>query len=755
VFVISGEPGDVVTFSINTDNAQTLTIGPSGNETIIVSAPASDVVLSLVQVARANCIELLSETATVAVTQVPVASAGADVEACEGAAVSMSASAFPSAIYEWEASNGFQTTGLDVVITNATTADNGAYYLTASIGACVDYDTVNVTVWPTVTTVMPAIAICNDIPYEFLDGIIISNDTTITFTYTSESHGCDSSVVWTFIELDEIVMEPQVIQLCPDLSYTFPDGTIGDSTGMYEIVLTSLTGCDSLIIYEIQVSSPIESNVQVPPLCYGEVFDLGNGEVAAESGFYTVELVALNSCDSIVNYSVAILPELQSEFAAVACAGDQYQLPDATVVNEAGEYEVYLQGQLGCDSLVRVLLTYVPQVLVSIIPETDSIQVCEGDTMMLIADGAGNYSWNSHSGDLISTQGTMVDIAPMEDSWVVLTGSNEACFARDSIYFTVNAPPDLDIVAPNAICLGDSALISVSGSDSIVWSNDELIGCTNCIENIIRPSESEELIVGGWNGECYSTVSFEIEVQVPPSASVFGDTQVCASNPAELFADGGDSYTWSTGQTGSAITVNPGQTSIYYVVALSGICTDTAMITVEATPLPQIITSGDTTITLGGQAQLQVQGGINYYWSPSSTLSCEACDNPIASPSETTTYCVQAMSDFGCESTSCLKVEVIDECQSFFIPNAFAPERGGHEMNDCFHVFGEECFADMRLRVFDRWGEMVFEASSFDDCWDGNYQGRKVDAGVFVYYFDGTLVNGESFTRKGNVTVIR
>jgi gliding motility-associated-like protein len=319
----------------------------------------------------------------------------------------------------------------------------------------------------------------------------------------------------------------------------------------------------------------------------------------------------------------------------------------------------------------------------------------------------------------------------------------------------VNAPPDLDIVAPNAICLGDSALIAVSGSDSIIWSNDELIGCTNCIENIISPSESEELIVGGWNGECYSTVSFEIEVQMPPSVSVFGDTQVCASSPAELFAEGGDSFVWSTGETGSAITVNPGQTSIYYVVALSGICTDTAMITVEATPLPQITTSGDTTITLGGQATLQVEGGVNYYWTPSSTLSCEICDDPIASPSETTTYCVQAISDFGCASTACLKVEVIDECQSFFIPNAFAPERGGHEMNDCFHVFGEECFAEMRLRVFDRWGEMVFEGDSFDDCWDGNYQGKKVDAGVFVYYFDGTLVNGESFTRKGNVTVIR
>jgi gliding motility-associated-like protein len=375
--------------------------------------------------------------------------------------------------------------------------------------------------------------------------------------------------------------------------------------------------------------------------------------------------------------------------------------------------------------------------------------------MMLIADGAVNYAWSSQSGDLITDEGTLVEIAPMDDAWVVLTGSNAACSARDSIYFTVNSKPELDVSFPNAICLGDSALISVTGADSILWQNTDLMGCAACNENIIRPTESEEIVVSGWNGECVSTVSFEMEVQLPPSANLFGDTQVCASSAAELFAQGGDTFIWSTGETGAAITVNPSQNSIYYVVALSGICSDTAMITVEATPLPQITVSGDTTIRLGGQAQLMAEGGVNYYWTPSGDLSCESCANPIAAPSESTTYCVQAFSDFGCAGSACLKVEVVDECQSFFIPNAFAPEMGGHEMNDCLRVFGEECFSEMRLRVFDRWGEMVFEADSFDDCWDGFYQDKKVDAGVFVYYFDGTLVNGEEFLRKGNVTVIR
>jgi gliding motility-associated-like protein len=179
------------------------------------------------------------------------------------------------------------------------------------------------------------------------------------------------------------------------------------------------------------------------------------------------------------------------------------------------------------------------------------------------------------------------------------------------------------------------------------------------------------------------------------------------------------------------------------------------MITVEAIPLPQVSTHNDTTITLGGEVQLFATGGINYSWSPVTELSCSICPNPLATPSESITYCVTALSELGCTDSACVRIEVTDECETFFIPNAFAPERGGHEMNDCLRPYGEECFISMRLRVFDRWGELVFESVGFEDCWDGNYQGKKVNSGVFVYYFDGMLINGDPFYRKGNVTVIR
>jgi gliding motility-associated-like protein len=754
-FSISGTAGDVVTYTINSGASQTVTIGASGNEAVSVPSPTTDVTLTLLQVERGNCVQVLSASASVDVTSAPTANAGTDVETCQDETIIIDAQAFAGATYAWEGPGGFQSSDLNPVITNATTADNGEYYFIVGVGICIDIDTVNVTVGPTYVTEMPSIAICNDVPYEFIEGIIITNDTTITMEYQTEVTGCDSSVVWTFIELDEIVVEPTVIELCPGASHSFPNGTTANTSGLYEFEYTSLTGCDSIVSYLIEVSEPIVTNVQVPPLCYGEEIDLGNGVIADESGLFTVVFDAANSCDSTVNYSVAILPELQSEFADFACQGDGYALPDGQVVFTTDEYEVELTGQFGCDSLVRVLLTFVPQVSVSIIPESDSLEVCQGDTLMLIADGAGNYAWSSDVGGLLSTEGMAVEISPVDDAWVVLTGSNQACSARDSIYFTVNPLPQLEIEAPDAICIGDSVAISGSGAEDLLWLPNDFISCDDCADIVVSPSESTVFTLTGSNGQCFGSTSFTMEVQAVPVASVFGDTLVCANSPAQLYAAGGESYTWSTGQTGSSISVEPLETTVYQLVVLSGICYDTTYITVEAIPLPDVNTNNDTTITLGGQVQLIATGGEEYSWSPATDLSCSTCFNPIAIPSETTVYCVEAISDRGCADTACVKIEVTDECETFFIPNAFAPERGGHEMNDCFRPFGEECFASMRLRVFDRWGELVFESSSFEDCWDGNYQGKKVNSGVFVYYFDGVLINGEPFFRKGNVTVIR
>jgi gliding motility-associated-like protein len=87
-----------------------------------------------------------------------------------------------------------------------------------------------------------------------------------------------------------------------------------------------------------------------------------------------------------------------------------------------------------------------------------------------------------------------------------------------------------------------------------------------------------------------------------------------------------------------------------------------------------------------------------------------------------------------------------------YIPNAFSPNDDGRD--DMYYVFGK-CIAEMTFKVFDRWGEKVFETSDPAVGWDGRYKGQMENAGVFMYEFNGTLTTGEKINRKGNITLMR
>jgi gliding motility-associated-like protein len=598
------------------------------------------------------------------------------------------------------------------------------------------------------------VTICNGEIYELPNGQL-ADATNEYLIYEEQSvYGCDSSQVYVVTELPAL-SSTQAVNLCYNEVFTTPNGTVVGTDGDFEVMLSSAAGCDSLVIYQIEVGEQIVGEPQQRIVCFGETENLPDGTEVSVSGEYVSILEAVNGCDSLIITNVVAFPFLFTEYSDFACEGEPYVLPDGSAATTEGIYPVQLTSQFGCDSIVQVTVDFTPMVMVSIIPEADSLELCQGDTALLIADGAMTYTWESSDGVLLTTDGAIVDIAPMEDAWVTVIGTGLACSARDSIYLTVNPSPALEIVAPNAICMGDSVTISASGADSLFWMPNEFISCASCDEITVSPAQSTVFTLSGYNGQCFGTTSLAMEVQEVPVSEVYGDTLVCAYSPADLFVLGGTTYVWSTGDTASAISVEPGETTIYTVVAISGICSDTSFITVEAIPLPQIDAGNDTLITLGGEVQLNATGGIDYVWSPATDLSCTTCSNPLAIPAESITYCVEGIAESGCSDTSCLRIEVSEDCETFFIPNAFAPESGGHEMNDCFRVFGEECFGSMRIRIFDRWGELVYESTEFGDCWDGNYQGKKVNTGVFVYYFDGVLLNGEPFYRKGNVTVIR
>ncbi|MFY9309532.1 MAG: gliding motility-associated C-terminal domain-containing protein [Bacteroidia bacterium] len=102
----------------------------------------------------------------------------------------------------------------------------------------------------------------------------------------------------------------------------------------------------------------------------------------------------------------------------------------------------------------------------------------------------------------------------------------------------------------------------------------------------------------------------------------------------------------------------------------------------------------------------------------------------------------------------CANSTTSDTINTITLPNAFSPNNDGH--NDLFILQGwKKRITEFSIIIYNRWGEKVFESDDPERGWDGTYNGKLMDAGVFVYYINATLINGEKIIKKGNISLIR
>ena len=172
-------------------------------------------------------------------------------------------------------------------------------------------------------------------------------------------------------------------------------------------------------------------------------------------------------------------------------------------------------------------------------------------------------------------------------------------------------------------------------------------------------------------------------------------------------------------------------------------------IMVEATP-------DVVSVNIGTEIPFTVTGATTYQWAPAQYLSCDDCDDPVCTPTSPTDYIVTGYNPNGCTGTDTVIVNVYVDCHSLTMPNVFSPNNSGPEVNNTFGLIGTlPCIENYQLLIFNRWGEQVFETQTTDLQWDGNYNGKPQNSGVYFYRLDMKLVNGEEIKKSGNLTLIR
>lgn len=273
------------------------------------------------------------------------------------------------------------------------------------------------------------------------------------------------------------------------------------------------------------------------------------------------------------------------------------------------------------------------------------------------------------------------------------------------------------------------------------------------------------LTVTSGNG-CTGSVTLPFKSPIPPTKLLKDSLSICSGDTIALFplADTGFTYHWTPATALSdANAPNPlafPENTTTYQVQISGngpcIVDKTIKVTV-LDPGTLTITATPTTVFIGGSSQLEASfpGANGFLWEPAGTLSAADIPNPVATPTDSTVYHVTALLSSGCDVSGSVAVRVLfPDCDEpyIFFPTAFSPN-GDHE-NDILKLEGSYV-EEVYWAVYNRWGQLLFEAFSPDDAWDGTYKGEPQPAETYGYYLRVRCPNEKELVKKGNVTLLR
>lgn len=194
---------------------------------------------------------------------------------------------------------------------------------------------------------------------------------------------------------------------------------------------------------------------------------------------------------------------------------------------------------------------------------------------------------------------------------------------------------------------------------------------------------------------------------------------------------------------------NPTITTVYTLTVSDGLCPDNvSQVTVTSFQPPVTDAGADTTIYEGQTITLIGTGGTIFWWNPDYHIKYRSSSHPDVFPITTTTYALWTQDQHGCTNSDEVIVTVIPGNQLVFY-NAFTPNNDGD--NDVFYVANLEKYPDNNLKIYNRYGKIIFSATNYDNSWNGTYLGNIVPTGTYFYI----LNDGKDNLYKGSVTILR
>ena len=734
------------------ETTQSITVSPTTNTTYTVTITDAN-----------NCIN--TDDIIINVGNTIVASAGNDTVICKGSSATLTANG--GTTYLWSTT---ETTQSIIVSPNSHTS----YSVTVTDGtSCSGTDDVDVDIHP-----LPNI----DAGQEQS----VCSGSTINLTATG-----GASYVW-------------------DNGSTTQNISVSPSTSQYYYVIgidsNSCSANDSVFVNVNPVPS-IDLGNDIA-ICQGSAIDLSitnigdyiwsTGETTqaitvtpSSSQLFSVTFTDVNNCSSTdeINIDVTASLNILTSNDTSACIGSVVNLsasggvnytwstgantPNTTVsvANSNTYYYVTVDDGGNCSNIDSILVAYYPSPNIN---AGNDITICSGETVVLSATGANQYVWDNGT---ISANNS---VSPLSTTSYTVTGTDiNGCFSSDNVTVSIATDISLSIShSPEIVCPGEQVILTtniIGGIPPYTIKLDD--GTIISPPLILVPEQTSVINLTVESASCNTSISASDTIKVydvPTPNFTSSITSGCVPLSVVFNStntEQGLSYNWKFGDLGSNYSNNNNPSFVFskdgvFDVSLTliteGGCESSTtinnMITVFPLPEAKFYTEPTVINMFHPVVDFYNISTNNYYnfWSfGDGDSSLTVNPSHKYNPNTLGDFMVSliTVSANGCMDTVKSHIK-IEDVSTIYAPTAFSPDNDG--INDVFKI---SCYGintdNFIMIIYDRWGEAIFKTNDLFSGWDGYYNQKAVESGVYTYLIIYKDFSGIEYTKSGNFTLIK
>ena len=619
-------------------------------------------------------------TTQVEVRSLPVVQLGSDIVSCIGSSVTLNAGSEGTS-YVWQKDN----INLPVTSNSFEISQNGIYK-------------VSVTNQYNCTTE-------DEIMVSFVSGpsIELNGDKTI----------CEGTN--HFISITTAAVNPEIkwykdAELIPGENGLFLSVSLA---GVYEVIVKAGTPA-------CEIRKSVKISVDPRP-----AFNLGNDRSICEGEAFPI----LNAGAGNTSFSWT--------FNGTPLATTQTIAADKT-----GIYGVTVKNSFNCERTEQVKITISP--LPTLVLQ-DQYSLCDGTDLMVNAETNGTkFEWKRNNVTISNAVSKNITL-DTEGTYLLVVSNDVNCRIEKSFIVTARPAPQLDLGIDTTLCPNESTELNPGLHTSYKWS-DNTTNSTLIVHAGSPSSVSTTLykvtVTNAFG--CTNKDSAAITVLPVVVATIMADKPgICNGDPVKLTAGGGTKYIWTDpdGNTLSTLTdaitvASPTKTTTYTVGVSDGVCANnisSKTIEIKVFEPSNISAGADTCIIKGRSIKLNASGGVNYQWNNVDLIEGPSnISNPTVKPMVETIFTATITDKNGCEFSDEVKICVKEDT---FKPISIITPNGDGK-NDELIFGGLEDFPQNTLKIFNRWGNLIFEADGYQvrgELFNGLRNGEKLPADTYYY----------------------